>query len=280
MKHLKQYRKHLFVGSTLLLIWVGGFLLRANLSFVQKGTTTPNEQITITDAEEPYDFSNLFLLTTKQEQSLICAVVEEQSVEEDLIEYYQTDFTTYTKYTLRVTQNLTEQFSSNEITVYRLGDAAAFPNRENLVNGKEYVMRVEPFVHGEEIIYLLSPLESTYMRVEDEQILSHPTAKSKEYTRISSLDDFKKAFDEYTKSQKYIPAVQGFVEEFRSIVSALTEYNYDNKNLDYTPSPAFRKSTLQTAQTILSKLEDIASDLSKGALTEQAALQAAKSCLS
>ena len=280
MKLPNKYRTPLLVGACILLLWGISFWLRDQLSFIQKESIAPGEQITVTDAAEPYDFSNLFLLTTKQEQSLISGVIEAQSVEKDLIEYYQTDFATYTKYTLRVTHNFTDRFSRETITVYRLGDADAFPNRENLQNGNEYLMRLQPFVHGDEIIYLVSPLESTFLQVKDSAILSHKTATGREFTKLASIEQFKQAFDKYKAAQNYLPSIAGFVEEFRSVCKTLQEFDYNNKALEYRPDAAFQKLTKSTAQAILSKLETIQNDFTLGVMTEQEALKAAKDCLS
>ena len=177
------------------------------------------------------DFSDLFKVAAMGDDALVALTVKKVAEVTDVIEYYDVIDTTYTKVTATVDREFTEQLESKEITLYILGNAQNFPSREKMVEGRSYLLRLESWVHQDGVIWLVSPLESTYLRIFEGEILVHESAADLNYKKALTPDAFEKQYKEYLAEH---PVKEGALKEhYREILSTLNAFDYEDKEMAY-----------------------------------------------
>lgn len=177
------------------------------------------------------DFSDLFKVAAMGDDALVALTVKKVEEVTDVIEYYDVIDTTYTKVTASVDREFTKQIESKEITLYILGNAQNFPSREVMVEGRSYLLRLESWVHQDGVIWLVSPLESTYLRIFEGEILVHESATDLNYKKALTPDVFEKQYKEYLAEH---PVKEGALKEhYNEILSTLEGYDYEDKEMAY-----------------------------------------------
>ena len=86
--------------------------------------------------------------------------------EKAIVTKYNLDITDYTVYTVKVTDSLDGFTPTDEIKLYCVGTVEQFPTRVSMVKGEKYIIDAEPWVYGDEMIYLLSVYTVAYPRVD------------------------------------------------------------------------------------------------------------------
>lgn len=263
-----------------LLVIVVGVILLLHAIVIPKDKEPPDNTIEIDDTLYNENFSTLFSKTMLQQHSLIIGTIDRITTEQQLIEFYQTDLTTYTRLEVTVSQNLTQRFSNTNITVYLLGDSVSFPNREQFVEGQQYVLRLLPWVIGEEIVYLLTPTESTYYLVRDNHLLYHTSPQSSTYKKIMSVEKFSIAFADFCVKQNQSVTPQSYLSQFEKMMTALKNYDYKNQQLSFLPTEQQRRQTESKVAFLKNRIESIVLEYKKGVLTQQQALDSLRDCMS
>ncbi len=238
-----------YILPVILLILLGAGLLLGHHFWVAKDVEEP-ESLQLSTQKADDDFTNLFRLTDTRGHLLTAVTVT--SVEEvtELIEKYEVTDTWYTKITAKVDRDYTQRISG-EITVYLLGGAENFPNREVLKAGNQYILRLEPWVHESGEIYLLNPLESTYLRIHEDMVLVRKSAALPDFHPALSPDAFAEAYDEYHKENPVDESKRQ--AHFDEMLTVLQNYDYANKELAYRPDATAIAKRLALAQKLAGK---------------------------
>lgn len=177
------------------------------------------------------DFSDLYKNADAVGDALVALTVTKVETAQELIEYYAVSDTTYTKVTATLLRDFSGQVKSKEMTVFFLGTSENFPNREKLVEGRSYLLKLKSWVHEDGMIWLNSPLESAFLRVFEGEILVHESASDLNYKKALTLEEFAAKYKEYQAEHPLDPAA--LQEHYAQMVKTLKEYNYQNKELAY-----------------------------------------------
>ncbi|MBR5783157.1 MAG: hypothetical protein IKY33_02915 [Clostridia bacterium] len=177
------------------------------------------------------DFSDLFAVVGNNADALAAITVTEVKTVTDIIEKYEVYDTTYTRITATVDREFTDQIDTNTVNIFILGTAEGFPQREELIVGRSYIIRLESWVHESGLVWLISPLESTYLRLFNDEILVHDSNVDLNYKRATTPDAFAESLKEYQKENP--PKENALTEHYSNIRSRLEEYDYNNEELAY-----------------------------------------------
>ena len=194
------------------------------------------------------DFSDLFKLNDIKGSALAVVTIKSIEETEDVIEYYDVYDTLYTKITATVDRDFNDRIQDDDITIMILGTAENFPQREEMVEGRSYLLRLESWVHESGLIYLLSPLESTYLRIFNGEILVHESATDLNYQRALTPDEFAEKYKAY---QKENPPVETALSEHNAeILKKVKAYDYQNEELAYKLSEDAIQARLTLAEEL------------------------------
>lgn len=177
------------------------------------------------------DFSDLYKNADTVGDALMALTVNKVETVEEVIEYYAVSDTTYTKVTATLLRDFSGQVESKELTVLFLGTSENFPNREKLVEGRSYLLKLKNWVHEDGMIWLNSPLESAFLRVFEGEILVHESADDLNYKKALTLDEFAQKYKEYQAEHPLDPAA--LQEHYAQMLKTLQGYDYQNKDLAY-----------------------------------------------
>ncbi len=195
------------------------------------------------------DFSDLFKTAGIGGDALAAITVEKIEEVTDVIEYYDVIDTTYTKVTAKLDREFTSQIKGDTLTLYILGTAENFPSREVLVEGRSYLMRMESWVHETGLIWLISPLESTYLRIFEGEILVHESATDLNYHKTLTLDGFAEQYATYHKEH---PVDETALQKhYQEILDTLEGYNYEDKEIAYHLDAAAIDARMKLAKDLI-----------------------------
>lgn len=177
------------------------------------------------------DFSDLFKMVSSGADALAAVTVQKIEKVTDVIEYYDVTDTTYTKITASLDREFTSQLTEDTLSIYILGTTENFPSREVMVEGRSYLLRLESWVHESGRIWLVSPLESTYLRIFEGEVLVHKSATDLNYHKTLTLDSFAKQYNEYLTQH---PTDQTTLQKhYQEILTTLENYNYKDEQMAY-----------------------------------------------
>lgn len=139
------------------------------------------------------DFSDLFAMAGRDDACLAHVQITKTESTHALIEKYDLADTDYTRLTARVITDYNGKISG-EITIYLLGNETSFPSREVLTAGREYLLRLEPWMLEDGFVYLLSPVTSDYYRVHEGNIMIRQEGV---YHLADSVEGFAQKYKDY-----------------------------------------------------------------------------------
>ncbi len=198
------------------------------------------------------DFSDLFKTADAGGDALAVVKVGKVSEVQDIVEYYAVSDTLYTKVTATVERSFSEQLQKGEITIYILGSKENFPAREELVKDRSYLFRLKSWVHENGQIWLVSPLESTYLRVFENEVLVHKSAHDLNYQKALTVDAFEEKYKEYHTEHPLDK--EALAKHYDQMVKTLQAYDYQNKELAYTLDETAIKARLALAENLKSRV--------------------------
>ena len=177
------------------------------------------------------DFTDLYKLADRNGNSL--AIVTVTAIEQvtDIIEKYDVIDTLYTKVTATVERDYSGYIEQESITILILGNTANFPSRETPVVGRTYLLRLESWVHESGMVWLVSPFESTHLRVHDDGNSVHESASDLNYKKSLSPDEFGEKYADYRAQNPVSPTALS--DHYADILSTIQSYDYADKEMDY-----------------------------------------------
>lgn len=196
-----------------------------------EGQTTRDDTPIYSNQKATDDFTDLYKLADQNGNSL--AIVTVTAIEEvtDIIEKYDVIDTLYTKVTANVERDYSSYIEQESITIMILGNADNFPNRETMKIGRSYLLRLESWVHESGMVWLVSPLESTYLRVHDDCIIVHESASDLNYKKALSPDEFYQNYLDYRAENPVSDTALS--DHYADILQTLEGYNYADEEMDY-----------------------------------------------
>lgn len=238
-------KKRILIVSLLLLLFAG-VLGISFLFFHPKDEQSDTVQLSTEKADD--DFSDLFRLTDSHGDALAALTVTKIEEVSDLIEKYEVTDTLYTKITATVDKDYAERISSGTVTILLLGNSENFPSREVLKEGNRYILRLEAWAHESGTVYLLNPLESTYLRIHDGMVLVRESASLPNYKPALTPDAFARQFAEYRQEN---PADETALQKhYKEMLSVIENYDYTKEELEYVPDQAAIDARLSHAKSL------------------------------
>lgn len=181
-----------------------------------------------------------------------------------LITKYNFDITTYTVYTVEVTESIDGYTPLGEITVYCAGTSDEFLTRSGLKKNETYILDSEPWVYGDRIVYLLSVYTVAFPRID---IAGQVTLEQEDgtFVTLGDKDGFIKQY--YDAKTDYAQSHSGFYdsdrvrERFCDIFTVICEKNsdtdiYNNEMYKWRPDDEFIQLTKTTSETVLKQIGD------------------------
>lgn len=197
------------------------------------------------------DFSDLFKTADAGGDALAVVKIDKVSEVRDIVEYYAVSDTRYTKIEATLERSFSEQLVAGKITIYILGSKANFPAREELIKERSYLLRLKSWVHQDGPIWLVSPLESAYLRVFENEVLVHESAHDLNYQKALSVDAFAEKYKEYHAEHPL--KQEALTKHFTQMIKTLQSYDYQNKELEYTLDEKAIKARLDLAENLKSR---------------------------
>lgn len=194
------------------------------------------------------DFSDLFKTVENGGDALALVTIDKIAEVQDVVEYYAVSDTTYTKITATVERSFSKQLDKGKITLYLLGTKANFPSREEFVKDRSYILKLKVWVHEDGKIWLVSPLESAYLRVFEDEVLVHKNAKDLNYKKACSVDAFAEKYKEYQK--EHPSDNSALAKHYTAMLKTLKDYDYQNKDLAYKLDNEAIKARLKMAEDL------------------------------
>ena len=221
--------KRYLITIFLVLLVAGGLLV----CFISAPTPETEDTIELSTQKADDDFTDLFRLADTRGDTLAAVTVTKVETVSDVIEKYEVTDTSYTKVTVNIDRDFTGRQTAKTATIMILGTAENFPSREVLNEGNGYILRLEPWAHESGLIYLVSPLESTYLRLHDGKVLVRKSADLPNYSPACSPDEFAAKLSDYRKENPVDDAVLS--KHYKEMLSVIENYDYAQKELAYKP---------------------------------------------
>ncbi len=234
-----------YIVATLLVLGVAAALL------IPKWLAKDEKPIFLTQ-KAPDDFSDTFAVADRDGADILALSVSKVETVTDVIERYDVAETTYTKISATVERDFTGYHPEKNICIYVLGTTENFPQREQLVKGRTYVLTLTPWAHESGVIYLLNPLQSTFTRLFENELIVRQNAKNAYYMMTGlSPDDFAAQLSQYRAAHTPDPAArQNYLKEMCDDIAA---FDYDREDLAYNLPQKDRAARKKLAEELAKK---------------------------
>lgn len=183
---------------------------------------------------------------------------------------YNVDISTYTVYTVDIKESFDRFTPQKTIKLYWLGTDEQFNTRLLMQKNESYIFDAEPWVYGDEIIYVLSPYTVSYPQVD---VSNNITIKVDEKSALAvcSLDEYRQSYiDAQNKIEKQDPdfftakkITNRFLEMFTVIYNKNSNRNfYSQKDrvFDWVPSDELVDKTIATSQKYFDLFSNLKTD--------------------
>ncbi len=175
-----------------------------------------------------------------------------------VITKYNLDISTYTVYTVDVIQSLDGYTPLGEIKAYCVGTSEEIVTRIGMKKGDTYIIDAQPWVLGDEVIYLLSVYTVAYPRIDIAGMVTLETADG-QLLSSGSLEDYVKSYDasktavgqrieNFADTKNTLQRVSDIFEEIYT-KNSKTDF-YTSMDFKYTPSDEFIKQTADNSKKI------------------------------
>lgn len=175
-----------------------------------------------------------------------------------IISKYNLDLSTYTMYTVDIVESFDGYTPTGTAHVYWAGTTEEFVSRVGLKQNESYILDAEPWVYGDEVVYILYPGTDSYPKLDPADGLTIAISDT-EVLSVGTLDTYR---DEYNKAVK---AVDARIESFSDVKNAagrfadifkemLTKNSdrtiYTERNYKWVPEDDFIDTTIAHTQEI------------------------------
>ena len=208
--------------------------------------------ICLVSCADKTDISNLTgkyeFLSTKLENTLelqknvFSAKILSVEEKDALITKYNIDITTYTVFTVEITESFDSVTPLGRATVYWLGGADEFLARVNLVKNETYILDAEPWVYDGGIVYLLPQFNESFPKIDSASRVT--LIEDGENKDCGNLDDYKKSYVDAKKSleqkQEGFFSNEKILSRYKEMFSVIKEKNDKDwtSGFDYKWTPS------------------------------------------
>ena len=220
--------------------------------------------------KEPADTNGEAVLTSKVEnaielqKSIFICTVDSVSRTEALIAKYNSSITNYSVYSVNITESLDGYTPTGKATVYCMGTSEEFLLRIGLEQGGRYILDAEPWVYGDEIVYLLAPVTTAFPKIDAADRVTLAESE-KDIKDCGSLEQYKKDFEQAKKN------VDARIEGFSDIKNVRSRYSETFENVktvtdekwirdyeyEWTPSDEFMEKTKAHCDAVLEYINSL-----------------------
>ena len=191
---------------------------------------------------------------------------------------YNLDISTYTKYTVNIVESYDGYTPTGTAHVYWAGTPNEFITRVGLKQNETYILDADPWVYGDEVVYLLYPSTVSYPRLDVAGGLTIALSDT-EALSVGTLETYRKEYDLAVK------AVNNRIEGHSDVNSALNRYQeifkvvleknsnrefYRNPEYDFkwVPSEEHIAKTINKSQEIYNKTLALEGSATQERITE------------
>lgn len=226
------------------------------------GCNNTDVKITGTDTEVTSKFQNMLEL----EKSVFLGKVLSIKTEDAVLTKYNVDISKYTVYTVEVLDSIDGYTPKKEVLVYHLGTTEQYPSRLAIEKNEQYIFDAEMWVHGDKLIYLLSPFTVSYPKLDASNRVTIATSKT-EALDVCTFEQYKEQFkDAKADVLKAYPdfydeqtVLKRYVDMFEIIAQKnLNKGFYKDGGFEFVPNDEFIDITKNTSNEYLEKVKNAA----------------------
>lgn len=205
--------------------------------------------------------------TVELQKNLFVGEILSVATEDALITKYNIDLTKYTVYTVNITQSLDGYTPSGQAKLYCLGTTDEFVSRMNMKKGETYIIDAQPWVYGDELIYLLPIYTEAYPRIDAAGMVTI-AQNEKEALSGGSLEEYIGQYDkakaavlsripDFSEPKNLLLRVGDYIEEINEKNNADDAYSAD-KGYKWQPSEEFKQKTAQNSAALFARYSELA----------------------
>ena len=227
-------------------------------------TKSGDQKIVGTDTGISTRFEN----TLELQKNVFIGSIESISTENALITKYNLDITEYTVYTVDITRSIDGYTPTGQAKLYCVGTTEYFMSRINMKKGEEYIIEAQPWVYGDEVIYLLSIYTTAYPRID---MAGMVTLAQNAYEALScgSLKEYLAEYDKAktaveTKNADFF-APENILERFGAYITEIYEKNTaedaysEDKGYQWLPDSEFIAKTAENSRKLYDRYTELES---------------------
>lgn len=193
------------------------------------------------------------------QKSVFTAEVLSVGTENAVITKYNFDISEYTVYTVEITDSIDGFTPIGKAKLYCAGTPNEFKARINLKKGEKYIIDAQPWIYGNETVYLLSLYTVAYPRIDSAGMVT--LAQSD--TEVLACGSFSEYSAHYTEAkvaaakdspdffspEKTLERFGEFVKEIYTKNTDDSAYS-DERGYAWLPEPEHRKSTAERSAAL------------------------------
>ena len=227
-------------------------------------TKSGDQKIVGTDTGITTRFENALEL----QKNVFIGRIESVSTENALITKYNLDITSYTVYVVDITQSIDGYTPLGQAKIYCVGTTEYFLSRINMKKGEQYIIEAQPWVYGDEIIYLLSIYTTAYPRIDTAGMVTL-AQNEQEALSCGSLEEY---LAEYDKARSAVEAKnpdffapENILERFGAYVAEIYEKNTaadaysQDKGYQWLPDSEFIAKTSENSRQLYDRYTELES---------------------
>lgn len=176
---------------------------------------------------------------------------------------YNLDISKYTMYTVNIVESYDGYTPTGTAHVYWAGTPTEFITRVGLEQNETYILDADPWVYGDEVVYLLYPSTVSYPRVDVAGGLTI-AVNDTEALSVGSLESYKQEYDDAVKSiDERIEGhsdIKNAAKRYQEIFKTVLDKNSDNSfferedlEFEWKPSADFITKSIVRSQAVYDK---------------------------
>lgn len=185
------------------------------------------------------------------QKSLFICTVKSVDTKNAVILKYNLDLSEYTVYTVEITDSLDGCTPLRTAKLYQVGTRKEYPERTSMKKGERYAVDAEPWVYGDEVVFLLSPFREAFPQLDAAGFVNGESV-SELQSRYSSVWK-STGGDAYEIIRRYTEAFT----QMNTVNSTLSLYEDPSRGYEWTPDAAFRALTVSETEKRLAALRAV-----------------------
>lgn len=188
------------------------------------------------------------------------------STENALITKYNIDITTYTVYEVNITRSINGFTPLGQAKLYCVGTPDEFISRINMKKGEQYIIDAQPWIYGDEIVYLLSVFTDAYPRIDTAGMVTLAKSDTQALS-CGSLSEYLSQYDaaaaslterepDFYSPEKTLSRFGVYVEEIYTKNTDRKAYSPD-KGYKWLPEDEFIEKTAEKSKALYAEYKEL-----------------------